>query len=967
MRVGSYVASLLCTVFLICTVPLSLCADVIYNSPEAVTVSKPAVNGHSLSFSGLIDLNYYLTIPSQYNDRNTTVMFSWGDHSSETVLVSSDREGSNYLATCRLPYYCMTDTVQMTVRDLYGNTILTESYRVVDNIDSLARQYRTLSDNHDKYLQRLLEAALSYGGVSQKYYKYRTDDLADSDIYMQDVMRDSGNNKYKDVVQKFNDETEWIINDIICDLIGCSIKDIGDDNIGIKYHGASVLFNSDTTLRLYFDVEDETKAKSLTAYCNGEQLLFHTKDNMLYLEINDLSPDSFDYQELVMMINGKIYKYIPLDYLAQCVADDNDMAQMASAMYAFGYFVDQYTDNITTELPDNGIPVIYLNINEAEGTIDDMIHSPDHSVYCYGSLSIDVPEGFHYSDFPDNICESVSDLKMSIRGRGNSTWSKSSKKPFKIKLDKKADLFGLGANKHWVLVANALDATLMEDRITAWLGDRMGFEFTPRGVPVDLVICGDEYGTKYLGSYYLSENVRVDSNRLNIDELTEDDTDPQTITGGYLVQNGEQVRMGSPDKFYTSRGADWATHTPSFDTSENGSFTVNKDQLGSDYLYDDTFGDPELGDGYVNPAQQKYIQDHIQYVEDVMYEGGTAYRDLMDVESAAKYWLVQAFSMNADAYGTGSTYIYKVRDNGDTVGKIYWGPLWDFDYGWTYNHIVSGFVVDNAWIKPLICDRSEGGFIQEVLKQWEIMKPALNEMIADGGVIDKYYEETKASAIADDKLYPHTYNYVDYATEIAKLKQWIRDRIVWFDENIADLGDYVHRVEFIVDDEVYSADYLTRQDRVDPGTPHPSKADYTFVGWQDEDGNIIKDAVYVTKDSRFVAVYVPDSEVTHAEDIILDKDHAIVNYNVHINHYQIEYTVIPDDAIDKYVEWSSSDESYATVDETGLVEYNGVGEVTLTAKLKNGVTKDFVLTVRSESDAVEGEVVNISESTGEES
>ena len=61
-----------------------------------------------------------------------------------------------------------------------------------------------------------------------------------------------------------------------------------------------------------------------------------------------------------------------------------------------------------------------------------MIASSDHSVFCYGKMSIDVPEGFRYSDLPNNICKSLEGLSMSIRGRGNTTWSESGKKPFKI-------------------------------------------------------------------------------------------------------------------------------------------------------------------------------------------------------------------------------------------------------------------------------------------------------------------------------------------------------------------------------------------------------------------------------------------------------------------------------------------------------------------------------------------------------
>lgn len=81
---------------------------------------------------------------------------------------------------------------------------------------------------------------------------------------------------------------------------------------------------------------------------------------------------------------------------------------------------------------------------------------------------------------------------------------------------------------------------------------------------------GDDYGTHYLGSYYLTENVRVDTNRLEIEELKGTDTDPETITGGYLVQNGSQVDDSSPNDFYTDRGINWASDTPSFDTSDGG-------------------------------------------------------------------------------------------------------------------------------------------------------------------------------------------------------------------------------------------------------------------------------------------------------------------------------------------------------------------------------------------------------------
>ena len=41
----------------------------------------------------------------------------------------------------------------------------------------------------------------------------------------------------------------------------------------------------------------------------------------------------------------------------------------------------------------------------------------------------------------------------SVRGRGNSTWLWYDKKPYRIKLDKKSQLLGMGEGKSFVLLA----------------------------------------------------------------------------------------------------------------------------------------------------------------------------------------------------------------------------------------------------------------------------------------------------------------------------------------------------------------------------------------------------------------------------------------------------------------------------------------------------------------------------------
>ena len=576
---------------------------------------------------------------------------------------------------------------------------------------------------------------------------------------------------------------------------------------------------------------------------------------------------------------------------------------------------------------DNGIPVVYITVEGSKADIDAMNESEDHSVSCSGTVSIDVPEGFHYVDMPDAPCEDLPASKMTIRGRGNSTWSSDiAKKPYKLKLDKKADLFGLGANKHWVLLANALDRTMLKDRITAWLGDEIGMAYTPRGVPVDLVMrSSDGSYEKYLGSYYLSEQVRVGNSRIEIDELTAGDVAYDTITGGYVVQNGIQTDEDSPSYFETESGAVWANHTPNFDPDD---------------------------DGYVNEAQMDYIRGYMQDLEDAIlsadYDGteGTSYRDLMDIESAAKYWLVDQASKNADGYGTGSTYLYKPR--GD---KMYWGPLWDYDYAWYYEQEYEEFQIQHEWLSGMFYDTGEGGFVREIKNQWPAVKEALTRIAEDGGIIDQYYEETKASQEADLALYPgkNPYNKKAFnpAENKEKFKAWILNRIAWMDQHLDDLDNVFHKVTVQMDgvetDHIFVYDGYPFYYFL----PVPEKEGYTWTGWRLENGKKLKDDYTCRRDLIVEPVFIPDDDATQLKDLIFERSEDYASLSE--GYYGLKYTLIPADAQNKRIKWVSSDETVAAIhfnsgDDAEAVLYK-TGDVTFTATLRDGTSRSFTLHV----------------------
>lgn len=102
------------------------------------------------------------------------------------------------------------------------------------------------------------------------------------------------------------------------------------------------------------------------------------------------------------------------------------------------------------------------------------------------------------------------DGEVTLHVRGNSTGSLR-KKPFKLKLSKKTGLLGMGKQKHWVLLANAIDSTLLRDQLVYEMAAALGAETTMDSRQVSLV-----YNGEYQGVYQLCEQVRIGENRIDI-------------------------------------------------------------------------------------------------------------------------------------------------------------------------------------------------------------------------------------------------------------------------------------------------------------------------------------------------------------------------------------------------------------------------------------------------------------------
>lgn len=470
------------------------------------------------------------------------------------------------------------------------------------------------------------------------------------------------------------------------------------------------------------------------------------------------------------------------------------------------------------------IPVVRIQLEEGAEGFEKINASEDHSYECAGDLTVIMPDGEKYQDL---------ELEY-MRGRGNSTWL-AVKKPYKIKFEDKQDLFGLGANKHYVLLANAYDRTFLKNRLTFYIAERMGMEYVPQGVNVELYV-NDEY----LGNYLFCEQVRIGKSRIEIDELS-DETEVPDIWGGYLLSFSPWAEQEEENIFRTSRDVPFYNDTPGFIP-----------------------GDEESG----TDEQKDYIREYIQRCEDAIFtEGGTEYEDLIDTVSAADYWLIQELCQNADAFNTPSSYAYKKRFEDDgTEGKLYFGPLWDFDRAWGdtgffstdpayFNHVT------HKWINEL---RDKEEFAELLKERWKVLDQVLEELLKEGGVFDTWVLENEGSFSSDSAKWQDFYKESDpdagddYVEYCKALKDWINARRKWINENIDDIGKILVRItirsdvqeEKTVKVEVSSFLFAELE---------PEEAEgYVFEGWFDEEGNELPENATADTDMIIYARYRKD-------------------------------------------------------------------------------------------------------------
>lgn len=435
----------------------------------------------------------------------------------------------------------------------------------------------------------------------------------------------------------------------------------------------------------------------------------------------------------------------------------------------------------------SNLPVMYINTENGAA-----VESKDY----YINSEIHIQGNEYYNSETTKLYSG----KAEIKGRGNSTWKRFPKKPYKIKLDKKTSLFGYGKNKHWVLLANYIDESLMRNMLAGDIATRMGVGAMD-GTWVDVVLNG-----KPVGNYMLCEHIRLSEDRVNVfdwESAGEDIAEAIATKEGMSKQEQDAL-----EEYMVEKDMSWMS---TGEVKYNGKLYVTEDysenlpdEFNGGYLleldtsYDEvskfttTNGAPVMFKSpeyiYTDATAMSAVQKYIQMFEDALYSNDKciekddkiiSYAELCDVDSFASFWL--ASELLSNEIGVKSTYVQKDIDQ-----PLIFGPVWDFDFssGSTAPFGTQGatdWISDNGrwWVAQAMQDPYFAVKVRNVYLENE---EYLKELVSDSGTLDDWYSYLYKSGEYNDKLWNYSRGFDE---DFNALKSWLTKRIEWMDKQFA--------------------------------------------------------------------------------------------------------------------------------------------------------------------------------------
>ena len=239
----------------------------------------------------------------------------------------------------------------------------------------------------------------------------------------------------------------------------------------------------------------------------------------------------------------------------------------------------------------------------------------------------------------NNKIEAEGKANRKVRGNGSSYYPKLS---YKVKFSEKKIFLNFSTkSKKWNLISNYIDKTLIRNLLSYEISRLFEMNYTVNCKPID-VMCNGEY----LGNFIICENIEVKKNKINITKMNDTCIHSPEINGGYLLE------------------------IDSYSLKENSKIISFK------YNYI-TIKYPK--EKNILPEQHLYLENKFNEMERKLFKGDLS---LIDIDSFARYFLINELTGNGDAYWCIKMY----KDRNDE--HFYFGPVWDFDLAFDNDKLI---------------------------------------------------------------------------------------------------------------------------------------------------------------------------------------------------------------------------------------------------------------------------------------
>jgi hypothetical protein len=442
-------------------------------------------------------------------------------------------------------------------------------------------------------------------------------------------------------------------------------------------------------------------------------------------------------------------------------------------------------------------------------------------------------------------------IQTEIKGRGNSSWNWP-KKPFRLKLASKKKLLGMPSSRHWALLANFADKTLLRNKLASSVSKYFGLKYGPRSEMVELVMNGWHWGT-----YEVTEVPKIETDRIDITSIKSTNG---VVSGGVIFELDE--RRGEQYNFQTSIA--------------NQVFTVkDPDDLNTKV--------PEIAQAHLD-----YCINILQTAENALYSDNfkdvtTGYQKYFNTQSVIDWYLTEELFKNIDV-GRYSVYAYIDTKNNN---KITFGPTWDFDLssGVLEDYSTLRVITENAWISRFYQDEN---FRQLIKNRWTAKRNDLlyfinNRLNTDSRNIfvgqQKNFNFWNNFYDVITSEYPSFHQESNFENDIFYLKSWLRKRVEFLDKQFSDNQMHVKPIAKdtsinIIEDEIASTNMTAEF------TPSTNKK--YFIAKSPLNG-VIKNLNEITGTFE----YVPDSNYNGIDTIhysffdgVTNSDTAIIRVNI---------------------------------------------------------------------------------------